>query len=223
MANKKPGDKGLRNTVIGTIVFMVVALSAVVAYSNSSKNATLPGGTSSKDGYGITFNSSATPQIDIWEDFQCPICHTFEGINNAYINELATSGKAKVVFHPMSFIGAESVIAANASACANAEGKFIQFHRALYEDQSSTENSGHWNAGAMIALGKKAGISTTSFADCVNKSKYSGWVQKVEDSAAAKNVNATPTVFVNGKELDRQTQYMDANAFKAAISAAGAK
>ena len=223
MANKKPGDKGLRNTVIGTIVFMVVALSAVVAYSNSSKNATLPGGTSSKDGYGITFNSSATPQIDIWEDFQCPICHTFEGINNAYINELATSGKAKVVFHPMSFIGAESVIAANAAACANAEGKFIQFHRALYEDQSSTENSGHWNAGAMIALGKKAGISTTSFADCVNKSKYSGWVQKVEDSAAAKNVNATPTVFVNGKELDRQTQYMDANAFKAAISAAGAK
>jgi protein-disulfide isomerase len=136
MASNKPGDKGLRNTVIGTIVFIVVALAGVVAYSNSSKNATMPGGTSSKDGYGITFNSSATPQIDIWEDFQCPICHTFEGINGSYINEVASSGKAKVIFHPMSFIGPESKIAANAAACANVEGKYLQFHTALYEDQA---------------------------------------------------------------------------------------
>lgn len=222
MANKKPKDKGLRNTVIGTVVFMVVALSGVVAYSNSSKNASLPGGTSSKDNYGIVFNSSGKPQVDIWEDFQCPICHTFEGINNSYINELASGGKVKVVFHTMSFIGAESVIAANAGACANAEGKFIQFHKALYEDQSTTENSGHWNSAAMIALGKKVGINSSGFASCVNNSKYSGWVQKIEDSAAKKNVNATPTVFVNGKEINRQTQYMDAAAFKAAITSAGA-
>jgi protein-disulfide isomerase len=223
MADKKPGDKGLRNTVIGTIVFIVVALSGVVAFNNSTKNASLPGGTSSKDGFGITFNNSATPQVDIWEDFQCPICHTFEGINNSYINELASSGKAKVVFHPMSFIGAESVIAANAAACANSEGKFLQFHKALYEDQATTENSGHWNSSAMISLGKRVGINTSTFSNCVNNSKYSGWVQKIEDSAATKNVNATPTVFINGKEINRQTQYMDANAFKAAITAAGAK
>jgi protein-disulfide isomerase len=223
MANKKPGDNGLRNTVIGTIVFMVIALAGVVAYSNSAKNSSMPGGTSSKDGYGITFNSSATPQIDLWEDFQCPICHTFEGINGSYINELATSGKAKVIFHPMSFIGAESKIAANAAACANVDGKYVQFHTALYEDQASTENSGHWNSAAMIALGKKVGISSSAFADCVNNNKFDGWVTKVEDSASTKNVNATPTVFVNGKELNRQTQYMNADAFKAAITAAGAK
>ena len=223
MASNKPGDKGLRNTVIGTIVFIVVALAGVVAYSNSSKNATMPGGTSSKDGYGITFNASATPQIDIWEDFQCPICHTFEGINGSYINEVASSGKAKVIFHPMSFIGPESKIAANAAACANVEGKYLQFHTALYEDQASTENSGHWNKDAMISLGKKIGITSSTFADCVNQNKFDGWVSKIEDSAASKNVNATPTVFINGKELDRQTQYMNADAFKAALKAAGVK
>jgi protein-disulfide isomerase len=75
----------------------------------------------------------------------------------------------------------------------------------------------------MIALGKKAGISSSAFANCVNNNKFDGWVSKVEDSAASKNVNATPTVFVNGKEIDRQTQYMNADAFKAAITAAGAK
>lgn len=223
MANKNSNDKGLRNTVLGTVLFIVIALTGVVFYSNSSKNATLPGGTSKNDGYGITFNSSKTPQIDIWEDFQCPICKTFEGINNSYINEIASSGKAKVVFHPMTFIGIESIVAANAAACSNIEGKFLQFHKALYENQSSTENSGHWNNAAMISLGKSVGISTKSFSDCVNNSKFYDWAKKVEDAAAAKNVNATPTVFVNGKELDRQTQYMNADAFKAALIAAGVK
>ena len=127
MASNKPEDKGLRNTVIGTVLFIVVALVGVSLYTNSAKNATFPGGTSKSDGYGITFNSEATPQIDIWEDFQCPICKTFEGINNSYVNDLATSGKAKVVYHPMAFIGAESVTAANAAACSNEEGKFILF------------------------------------------------------------------------------------------------
>ena len=75
----------------------------------------------------------------------------------------------------------------------------------------------------MISLGKKIGITSSTFADCVNQNKFDGWVSKIEDSAASKNVNATPTVFINGKELDRQTQYMNADAFKAALKAAGVK
>lgn len=222
--NNKKGDQGLRNTVIGTVLFAVIALGAIAFYnSSSSKNAPLPSSFSKSDGYGIVFNSSATPQIDIWEDFQCPICRNFEGINNSYINEIASSGKAKVVFHPMSFIGAESQIAANAAACSSDEGKFLDFHKALYQDQSGTENSGKWNANSLLALAKSVGIESKQFTDCVNSSKYSGWVKKIEDNAATKNVNATPTVFVNGKELDRQTQYMDAAKFKEALVAAGLK
>lgn len=223
MATKKQNDKGLRNTVIGTVLFIVVALAAVAFYTNSSKNATLLGGTTKEDGYGITFNKTASPQIDVWEDFQCPVCKNFELINNYYLSDLASLGKAKVVFHPMSFVGRESKIAANAAACSNDEGKFLQFHKALYDNQSTTENSGRWNNDAMISLGKSVGISSKTFADCVSNQKYSGWVQKIEDSAATKNVNATPTIFVNGKELDRQTQYMNPEAFKAALVAAGVK
>ena len=216
-------DTGLRNTLIGTLIFGVVFLAVIVVYVGKSKPSDIPTTSTKADGYGITFNAGSTPQIDIWEDFQCPICHSFEAINNSYINELATQGKAKVVFHPMSFIGAESVIAANAAACANDEKKFIEMHRALYEDQSTTENSGHWTTASMISLGASVGITSQSYASCVNNSKYSGWVQKIEDIASSKNVNATPTVFVNGKELDRNTQYMDAAKFKAALVAAGVK
>jgi protein-disulfide isomerase len=47
--------------------------------------------------------------------------------------------------------------------------------------------------------------------------QYEGWVAKSGQAAAALNINATPTVLVNGKEIDRQTQYMSAANFKAAV------
>jgi protein-disulfide isomerase len=36
-------------------------------------------------------------------------------------------------------------------------------------------------------------------------------------------VNSTPTVKINGKEIDRNTEYMDPVKFKAALAAAGVK
>ena len=55
------------------------------------------------------------------------------------------------------------------------------------------------------------------------KGDYVLWTKNIEGDAAGKNINSTPTVFVNGKELDRKTQYMDAVAFKKALSDAGVK
>jgi protein-disulfide isomerase len=222
MANNKP-DKGLRNTVIATVAFIVIALVGITLYTNKTNNSTLPATSSKADGYGIVFNKNMKPQIDLWEDFQCPICHAFEGINNSYINEVVNSGKAKVVFHPMAFIGMESMIAANAAACSNDESRYVDFHKALYDNQPAKENSGVWTNDVMISLGKSIGITSSKFADCVNSGKYMSWIKKINDDAAAKNVNSTPTVFVNGKEIDRQTQYMDANGFKAALAAGGVK
>ena len=42
--------------------------------------------------------------------------------------------------------------------------------------------------------------------------------------AAVKNVNSTPTVFVNGKELNREGgEYSDPAKFEAALAAGGVK
>ena len=44
--------------------------------------------------------------------------------------------KANVIFHTLSFIGDESILAANATACASDEDKFLPFHALLYQTQS---------------------------------------------------------------------------------------
>ncbi|MEI6867185.1 MAG: thioredoxin domain-containing protein [Actinomycetes bacterium] len=222
MAQKSGGDKATRILVIGMVIFVVlVGVIFSVVSANSRNHVAIPSAVSKADGYGIVFNGAKKPVIDVWEDFQCPICQRFEALNGNYMNSIVRTGKAKVVYHTMSFIGAESVTSAAAAACAADSGKFLEFHTALYQNQPSTENSGTWTNPLLIVLGGASGITDKNFASCVNSGKYINWTKNIETDAAKKNINATPTIFVNGKELNRATQYMDAAAFKAALAAGG--
>ncbi|MEI6648245.1 MAG: thioredoxin domain-containing protein [Actinomycetes bacterium] len=221
---KNEGEKGTRALVIGMVVFVVlVGVIFSITTKISAAKVNIPSSVSKADGYGIVFNATKKPVIDVWEDFQCPICQRFEGINGNYLNSVVRSGKAKVVYHVMSFIGPESVLAAAASACAADEGKFLEMHTILYQNQSATENSGTWTNPTLILMGAGAGITSKNYVNCVNNGKYVNWTKNIENDASAHKVNATPTIFVNGKEINRQTQYMDAAAFKAALVAGGVK
>ncbi|CAN2195680.1 DsbG Protein-disulfide isomerase [Candidatus Nanopelagicaceae bacterium] len=221
MSEKKPGkDNFTRYLVIGVVV-AVLAIMVVPTVISKTKSVSqeIPSTVTAENGYAIAFNTELTgvPVVDIYEDFQCPICQQFEGLNGKYINSLITDKKATVKFHTLSFIGPESVRAANAGACANDEGKFVDMHFALYANQPASENSGEWNNDHLIEIAKASGISSSSFTDCVKGAKYQGWVGKVAEAGSKAGVNSTPTVFVNGKEIDRKTEYFSADKFKAAV------
>jgi len=191
--------------------------------NRASSNFAIPAAVSEADGYGIVLNPTATPTIDIWVDYQCPACRTFEVLNGGYINEIIAQKKAKVVFHPLTFIGAESIIAANAAACAADENKFVDMNLALFQNQGGSENSGRWQGDAMLAIGESIGIKSDTFKECVREGNYVKWTRNVTDASASKNVNSTPTIRINGKDLDRNTEYGDPVKFKAALAAGGVK
>jgi protein-disulfide isomerase len=181
-------------------------------------SAKIPAAVSADRGYGIVFNGELTgvPVLDIYEDFQCPVCAQFEKLQGDYIESLIAEKKATVVYHTLSFLGPESVNAANAAACSADQGKFLQYHRALYANQPQ-ENTGVWSTDVLGILGQAAGITSKEFTSCVNDMSYQGWVNNVAAAGAKANVNSTPTVFINGKEIDRQSEYFDAAKFKAAV------
>jgi protein-disulfide isomerase len=222
-SGQKPGkDNFTRNLVIGMVTLVAVILLAkpisdVVNPREISQ--TIPAVASADNGYAISFNTELTgvPVLDIYEDFQCPVCLEFESVNMEYIQSLITEKKATVHYHILSFLGDESVRAANASACAADEGKFMQYHKSLYAYQPKGENTGEWSNNRLITIGAMSGISSDSFVNCVNDLGYEGWVSKSAEAASKANINSTPTVLVNGKEIDRQTQYMSAANFKAAV------
>lgn len=218
---KKSEDTVTRNIVIGTIVAVIVIAGGFIWMDNRSESlpAAIPSAVSEESGYAISFNTELTgvPVVDIYEDFQCPVCMQFEAVNMKYLESLVTEKKATVRYHILSFLGDESKRAANASACANEEDKFLAFHSSMYANQPAAENSGEWSNERLIAIGKAAGITGKSFESCVNEGTYAGWVGKVAEAAAKSGVNSTPTVFVDGKEINRESDYFSAPNFKAAI------
>ena len=224
MAANSGSDKGTRNLVIGMVLF-IVAVGIIFSFisNRASSNFAIPAAVSEADGYGIVLNPTATPTIDIWVDYQCPGCRTFEVLNGGYINEIIAQKKAKVVFHPLTYLGAESIIAANAAACAADENKFIDMNLALFQNQAGSKNSGKWLGDAMLALGDSIGIKSDSFKECVREGNYVKWTRNVTDASASKNVNATPTIRINGKDADQNIEWGDPVKFKAALAAGGVK
>jgi protein-disulfide isomerase len=218
-AKSQPGkDNFTRNLVIGVVLGVVLIMLVPTVISKQTKaSAKIPANVSAERGYGIVFNGDlkGVPVIDLYEDFQCPVCAQFEGAQGQYIESLIADKKATVVFHTLSFIGTESVLAANAAACSADEGKFLALHKMLYQTQPK-ENSGAWTNEALVAAGGSVGIKSKTYKECVTNGTYADWVTNVQASAAKQNVNSTPTVFINGKEADRNSYY-DPALFAAAV------
>lgn len=211
-------DNFTRNLVIGVVLGVVLIMLVPTVISKQTKSsAKIPASVSAERGYGIVFNGDlkSVPVIDLYEDFQCPVCAQFEGAQGQYIESLIAEKKATVVFHTLSFIGTESIIAANAAACSADEDKFLALHKMLYQTQPK-ENSGAWTNEALVAAGGSVGIKSKSYKECVTNGTYADWVSNVQASAAKANVNSTPTVFINGKEADRN-DYYDPARFAAAV------
>jgi protein-disulfide isomerase len=220
--NPKGGkDNFTRNLVIAVVLGVaLIMLVPTVLSKQTNESAAIPSSVSAEDGYGIVFNKELqdVPFIEIYEDFQCPACQRFEAIVGEYLEELITTKKAKVAYHPLSFLGPESKLAANAAGCAANEGKFIQFHKLLYANQPA-ENSGAWSAAYFSNLGLALGTSS-EFDKCVAKNQYQDWVVNVANEGAKRNINSTPTAFINGKEIDRDKAYNSLAEFMLAVSKA---
>ena len=229
----KSTDNTTRWIVIGMVLLVVVTGVVFSLFSqNSKENASLAGldGTTLKpaitstidtaNGSPITFDNGAVTVIDVWEDPQCPVCKLFEDANGDYIESLIREKKATVRYHVLSFLGDESVRAANASFCAADEGQYLDFHHALYAVQSPLENSGFWSNETLVNIGKKIGISSKTFADCVTKGSKVEIVKANYDSMSKFGVQGTPTVFINGKKWERTQNEFSLEEFKAAVEAA---
>lgn len=228
----KTADNTTRWIVIAMVALVVVTGVVFSLFGQSDKTtASLsgldgiklkPAVTSTIDtanGSAISFDNGAATTIDVWEDSQCPVCKLFEDANGAYIESLIREKKANVRYHVLSFLGDESVRAANASFCAADEGQYLDFQKAIYAVQSTVENSGFWSNETLVEMGKKIGITSTKFKDCVTKGSKVDLVQANSESMSKFGVQGTPTVFINGKKWERTQNAFVLDEFKAAVEA----
>ena len=106
----------------------------------------------------------------------------------------------------MAFIGPESEWAAEATECANEQGKFWEYTDKVFDNQAG-ENKGAYAKPVLKRLAKELGLDTAKFDACLDTDKY---LPKVKaDTAKAQQMGArvTPSFFINGKLLEGGLPY----------------
>jgi protein-disulfide isomerase len=196
-----------RYIMIAVVVAVVLAIGISVLASNrtsSDTNASAPAGV--LDDLGVPVGTATSPVLDIYEDFQCPVCAALEHNVGAAVAQMAADGDVLVVYHIMSFLDINlsndsSTRAANAAGCAQDQGVFEAYHDQVFANQPA-EGVGYTD-DQLITFGANAGVSDmTAFRDCVTSETYADWVAQVERRAEDDQIHGTPTLLINGTQFD---------------------
>ncbi len=140
-----------------------------------------------------------------FSDFQCPHCATFRfGAGAAIFDRYITTGQVKMIYKHFPLLGEESFTAAYASECAKEQGKFWEYHDALFDQQAKAtgENSGSFSVSNLIGYAQRIGLNKDAFALCLNSEKYKERVARDIADGKSAQVTGTPAIFIQGKRID---------------------
>lgn len=215
-AKRRDAQQRQRYILIGIVALAVLVVAAMIAYPY------LKPPFQSRERPQVSENSSGDPnapvKVEEFSDFQCPYCRIWseeseEGFFDAYVK----TGKVQFTYTPYSFLGPESVRAAEAAYCAMDQGKFWDYHDILFVNQGG-ENTGIYSDANLKAMARDLRLDLNAFNDCFDSGKYK---QKVADNVSygqSKGVNGTPYFLVNGTQLVDSSQLV--NAVEAALQTA---
>jgi protein-disulfide isomerase len=218
-AREKAREKRRRTLIVASAVVAVLGLAAVIGLvaANSGKDddgATeagpllAPSGAQGEEQLAIPVGATDAPStLTVWEDFRCPACAQFENALREPIHELEQAGQIKIEYYLATIIdgnmgGSGSLRAANAAACAQDAGKFVEYHDVLYMNQPPEPDDAFADNGRLIELaGKVEGLDTPAFRSCVEEGKHDAWVEKSNAAFQAGGFRGTPTVLLNGESI----------------------
>jgi protein-disulfide isomerase len=135
-------------------------------------------------------------------DFQCGGCAQWATFMEPLIKErLVNTGKARYVFYDFPLnIHPNAFLAARAGRCANDQGKFWEYHGALFQNQAA------WSAERdpaklFIQYSGGAGLDSGRFEECLRSDRFAREVSESTKLGESLGVGGTPTIFVNGQRL----------------------
>jgi protein-disulfide isomerase len=129
-----------------------------------------------------------------FSDFECPFCSRAEEAVTQVMEKYP--GKVRLVFRhfPLSF-HANAPKAAEASACADEQGKFWEMHKQLFANQKAiTVPELKQHAGAI-------GLDQAKFDACLDGGSKKAIVDADTKAGSEAGVSGTPAFFINGKLL----------------------
>ena len=146
---------------------------------------------------GFPARGPATAPVTIVEfsDFECPFCGrlfpTLKIVERIYLD------RVRIVYRqfPLRRIHPTAQKAAEASLCANEQGRFWEMHDSLFGDQE------HLTIDALKARAATLKLDRTAFNTCLDSGKQAAAIDKDIAEGTKAGVTGTPAMFINGRML----------------------
>lgn len=178
------------------LLFFVVlgVLIGYFIYNSVTKVPETPRSQISVDDDPFKGGQNAKVTIVEFSDYQCPYCarakSTVEEIMNTYGN------KVRFVYRDFPLPGHQfAQKAAEASECADEQGKFWEYHDLIFENQQSL------SVDALKSYAKELSLNENQFNSCLDSGKYTQEVKSDLKDGANYGVEGTPTFFINGIKI----------------------
>jgi protein-disulfide isomerase len=157
-----------------------------------------------------TFGPADAPiQIYEFTDFSCPFCR----MAHTKLDELMKlyPGKIRLVFkhYPLLGIHPWSLYAAAYADCAGEQGKFKQYADLLFDNQETWAFE-KGEPGEFREYALKLGLDWDKMQSCAGSTETLRALKLDMSEAEMKNVDSTPTFFINGKRAVGAGQLLDA-------------
>jgi len=215
-----------RNLFIGLIVagLVLVGILAVVGFMNGQKTKTAASETTAsideRMGKPVDRTTIGDPNapvlVETYEDFLCPHCADFTLELGPVLMDLVKDGTARWEYKYRVIGGTDSLTANMAAECAADQGKFWEYHEELFRRIQDNGKVAVFPKN-LKKLAEDLGLDMDQFNQCLDSKEHLNEIQKIDKLAAARGVNGTPTIFINGQIYNGPRS---PDAFRAAIEAA---
>ncbi|MFD9632334.1 DsbA family protein [Streptomyces violascens] len=220
------GVRSFRRAAVAVVAATALGLSAAACSSGSGSDS--GSGTSSQaeltaktspdaatlaklpakvDGAEIVVGDPNAPHtVTVYEDPRCPFCMHYEGGGAAAVAKLAAEKKVKIRYTIASFLdanfgGDSSKRAVNAMRASVEQGKFPEFHAAVFASQPAKETDDAFTADNLLKIADKVpGLRSPAFDKAVRENTYKDFVTAAEGAFESSGVNSSPVILINGKK-----------------------
>jgi protein-disulfide isomerase len=151
---------------------------------------------------------AAEPKVTIvaFSDFQCPFCTKGDASLMEAVAPFAAD--VKIVYRnlPLTEIHPDAFLAAEAALAANEQGKYLEYHKKLFENQRLPDPQNERGRSGLTRpdLEKYAqdlGLNMEQFKSALDTHRFKDVIDRDMAVATAFNINGTPAYYINGKLL----------------------
>ena len=189
---------------IPIIIGIVIGIGLTLNLESTPNDSSILNKENLMQGSTILGNPDAKITIVEFGDYQCTFCYKFHDetmkkINQTYIK----TENVNFVYRDFPLNGPQSILASEASYCAQKQNKFWEYHDTLYNNWGG-ENTGWITKNVLLGFANDIKLDLDSFSQCLENSEFKQKVLDNEQFAREIGIDATPSFLIfNDSELYR--------------------